>query len=111
MDYDIELDYYSDDFKDIEIQKTVKYVDSIEKVNSFLKEIEDENNSIRKCLHCPIINFTKRQYNNGKHDIVINNYCDDKNILFLGNTVKCINDKSSKYDCFDYCYEEIEVEQ
>lgn len=111
--YDVEWDYYNDDFidcTDCDKEETIKYVDSIEKVDAFLKGIEDGNNSINKCTYCPIINFTKRQYNNGKHDVVINEYCDSKDISFIGNTVKCNNDRSSEYDCSDYYYEEIEVE-
>lgn len=105
---DFEWSPYTDDLIQIDNDETIKYVDSKEKVDSFFKEIEDGNNHGEKCLHCPLINLTKRQYNNGKHDIVIDTYCNEKDIFFDGNHVFCKNEKHIDYT--EYGYEEVEVE-
>ncbi len=99
---------YSDDYMPIDDQETIKYVSSKEKVGIFLQKKADDRQACSKCLHCPLINLTKRQYKNGKHDLVINTYCDNKDIYFQGNNVFCKNEMEA--DMSDYDYEEIEVE-
>lgn len=93
----------------IDTDETVKYVDSKDKVDKFFDDIKEQNKNIEKCHHCPLMNLTKRQYTNGKHDMVINSFkCHAKDIYFDGNEVFCKN--TATMDLIDYEYEEIGVE-
>lgn len=103
-----EWDYNRDDFAQICTRKTVKYVDSLEKVKSFLQEKKNDIDRCYKCNHCPITSLTKRQYNNGKHQLVIDTWCNNKDIYFRGNYTYCNNQMKPDYN--EYKSEEIEVE-
>lgn len=105
---ELEWSPYTDDVMQVDNDVTIKYVDSLQKVDDFINPIEDKNQCAMKCHHCPLINLTKRQYNNGKHNILINTYCDEKDIEFDGNYVRCKNEKYM--DLTEYHCEEIEVE-
>lgn len=101
-----EYDSYLDDYKEIQVDITIKYVDSYKKVENFMNMIETYNNNCSHCYNCPIIKLTKRKYNNQKDKI--DTYCENKNLVFNGNTISC---KNQKYlDFTQYFYEEIIVE-
>lgn len=104
---DFEWSPYTDDCIYTDKDETIKYVDSKEKVDVFFKKIEDKNDIAMKCVKCPIISLTKRQYTNGKHSEV-NEYCNECDLKFNGNRINCNNYKFT--DLTDYKYEEIEVE-
>lgn len=105
---DFQWDSDTDGLITVDKKETIKYVDSKEKADDFLNSINDNNKTSEKCWYCPIIRLSKRKYNNGKYEDIINNYCDVKNIYFCGNNVHCENVKSP--DFHDYDYEEIDVE-
>lgn len=102
-----EYDWFQDDYIDRDEDVTIKFVSSKEKVDKFLKEIEEKNNKALHCYNCPILRLTKRMYDNGKHNDV-NDYCCNKDLFFNGNAIFCENEKQMNFD--EYFYEEIEVE-
>jgi hypothetical protein len=101
---------YTDDYEPIEKDITIKYVNSLEKVKQFLKDIETRNKEIESspCMKCPVWNLTKRKYN--KNPSLISDYCKESDIDFNGNTICCKNLLIKEMDFNEYYYEEIEVE-
>lgn len=104
---DFEWSPYTDDMIQVDKDITIKYVDSKEKVDAFLRAIEEHNNKCLHCYNCPILRLTKRQYDNDKHNDV-KDYCANKSLVFEGNAIKCNNEKLM--DFTEYAYETIQVE-
>ena len=107
--YTIEQEYDIDELGDTIVtdkEVTIKYVDSIGKVNDFLKLQKSYNESCEKCLRCDIpLGITTRKYEMNK-----NKYesCNKKNIVSDGKYVKCLTMKSPDWN--EYLIETIEVE-
>lgn len=107
--YIIEQEYDTDEYGDIIVNNkdvTIKYVDSMDKVNSFLKLQKKYNKSCEKCLKCDIpFGITKRKYEVNKNKY---NACSKKEIVPDGKYVKCLGMQEPDWN--EYLVETIEVE-
>lgn len=97
---DFEYSPYTDDVMRVSREETVKYVDSEEKAEAFLKSVEDYNDGCRRCLDCPILKLTKRKYNFHKEETDV--YCSEKELVFNGNSIYCRKRRVPDYTYYDY---------